>query len=135
MLARNLNFYFVNFSLYTISFVPVGPAEGADVFQHELRGIIPRSFEYVFKLIQREQEMVCERVNYFHACTWGNDFLLSVQKIAFSSLELSPRCLLLDYLRNNLAIAPQSLKRVNHGSHGSLKRGKVLEFEKNNSRP
>lgn len=36
-----------------------GPAEGEiECFTHELRGVIPRSFEYLFSLIKREQEKV-----------------------------------------------------------------------------
>lgn len=37
----------------------IGPAEGEiECFTHELRGVIPRSFEYLFSLIKREQEKV-----------------------------------------------------------------------------
>ena len=41
-------------SLHTI----VGPADDADNFQHELRGIIPRTFEYLFNHIARQKELV-----------------------------------------------------------------------------
>ena len=32
-----------------------GPSDSCDTFTHELRGIIPRSFEYLFSLINREK--------------------------------------------------------------------------------
>lgn len=36
-----------------------GPAEGEEEsFTHQLRGVIPRAFEYLFSLINREQEKV-----------------------------------------------------------------------------
>lgn len=35
-----------------------GPSDDVDNFHHELRGIIPRSFEFLFNLINREIEMV-----------------------------------------------------------------------------
>ncbi|EDO26276.1 predicted protein, partial [Nematostella vectensis] len=39
------------------TFTMLGPAEGeAECFTHELRGVIPRCFEYLFSLIKREQE-------------------------------------------------------------------------------
>ncbi|XP_077869154.1 kinesin-like protein KIF15, partial [Saccoglossus kowalevskii] len=38
------------------TFTMVGPSEECDSFQHELRGVIPRSFEYIFNLISRERE-------------------------------------------------------------------------------
>lgn len=37
----------------------LGPYGECDSFKHELRGVIPRSFEHLFNLINREQEMVC----------------------------------------------------------------------------
>lgn len=37
----------------------LGPAEGEeDSFTHQLRGVIPRAFEYLFSLVNREQEKV-----------------------------------------------------------------------------
>jgi len=37
----------------------IGPAEGEEEsFTHQLRGVIPRAFEYLFSLINREQEKV-----------------------------------------------------------------------------
>ena len=37
-----------------------GPADDSENFQHELRGIIPRTFEYLFNHIARQKELVCE---------------------------------------------------------------------------
>lgn len=42
-------YFFLHFSL--------GPSE-SDTFSHNLRGVIPRSFEYLFSLIEREKEKV-----------------------------------------------------------------------------
>ena len=36
-----------------------GPAEGSENFHHDLRGVIPRSFEYLFNHINRQREIVC----------------------------------------------------------------------------
>ena len=41
-----------------------GPSEESDNFKHELRGVIPRSFEHLFNLITREHELV-SRTYYF----------------------------------------------------------------------
>lgn len=39
----------------------IGPAEGEEEsFTHQLRGVIPRAFEYLFSLINREQEKVLQ---------------------------------------------------------------------------
>jgi len=35
-----------------------GPPDESDSFTHELRGVIPRSFEYLFSLINREKQKV-----------------------------------------------------------------------------
>jgi Kinesin motor domain len=40
------------------TFTMLGPHEEAGCFQHELRGVIPRSFDYLFKLLQKDQEVV-----------------------------------------------------------------------------
>ncbi|KAK3579189.1 hypothetical protein CHS0354_022725 [Potamilus streckersoni] len=37
------------------TYTMLGPAEGEDSFQHEMRGIIPRSFECLFNAVNREQ--------------------------------------------------------------------------------
>ena len=44
----------------------VGPADDAENFQHELRGIIPRTFEYLFNHIARQRELVghCKFVSF-----------------------------------------------------------------------
>ena len=39
-----------------------GPSEDCDNFKHELRGVIPRSFEHLFNLISREHELVSDCV-------------------------------------------------------------------------
>lgn len=41
-----------------------GPSEEYDNFKHQLRGVIPRSFEHLFNLISREHELV-SRPKYF----------------------------------------------------------------------
>lgn len=46
-----------NFDVILIFFL-VGPADDSDNFSHELRGVIPRGFEYLFSLINRQQEKV-----------------------------------------------------------------------------
>ena len=35
-----------------------GPPDESDSFTHDLRGVIPRSFEYLFSLINREKQKV-----------------------------------------------------------------------------
>ena len=35
-----------------------GPSEDADNLYHEQRGVIPRSFEYLYSLISRQKELV-----------------------------------------------------------------------------
>ena len=37
-----------------------GPSEDSDNLQHELRGIIPRTFEYLFNHFARQKELVCQ---------------------------------------------------------------------------
>ena len=39
-------------------FISGPPEDDVDCFTHELRGVIPRGFEYLFSLINREQEKV-----------------------------------------------------------------------------
>lgn len=36
----------------------VGPSDDVENFQHDLRGVTPRSFEYLFNLISEQQEKV-----------------------------------------------------------------------------
>ncbi|XP_065913181.1 kinesin-like protein KIF15-B isoform X2 [Dysidea avara] len=38
------------------TFTMIGPPDESDSFTHELRGVIPRSFEYLFSLINREKQ-------------------------------------------------------------------------------
>ncbi|XP_038077912.1 kinesin-like protein KIF15 [Patiria miniata] len=45
------------------TFTMMGPDE-ADNFHHELRGVIPRSFEYLFSLVNREREKQGERFEF-----------------------------------------------------------------------
>ena len=40
------------------TFTMLGPPDDSNEFFHELRGVIPRSFEYAFSLINRQQVMV-----------------------------------------------------------------------------
>ncbi len=40
------------------TFTMMGPAEDSENLQHELRGIIPRTFEYLFNHIERQKELV-----------------------------------------------------------------------------
>jgi hypothetical protein len=40
-----------------------GPSEDAENFQHEQRGVIPRSFEYMYSLITREKELVSKHTS------------------------------------------------------------------------
>lgn len=45
-----------------------GQSEECDNFQHELRGVIPRSFEHLFNLISREHELVSKYLSIcFHS--------------------------------------------------------------------
>ncbi|XP_052060885.1 kinesin-like protein KIF15 [Mytilus californianus] len=72
----------------------LGPCEDADNFQHELRGIIPRSFENLFNNVASEQEM-----------NKGKEFLLKCSFLeiyredVFDLLEPSNRGL---HLRENM---------------------------------
>ena len=43
------------------SYMYTGPSEDGDNFHHELRGVIPRTFEYLFNLVNREREKVSLR--------------------------------------------------------------------------
>lgn len=72
----------------------LGPCEDADNFQHELRGIIPRSFENLFNNVANAQEM-----------NKGKEFLLKCSFLeiyredVFDLLEPSNRGL---HLRDNM---------------------------------
>ena len=43
---------------YNICMFLIGPPDDGDNFSHELRGVIPRGFEYIFSLLNRQQEKV-----------------------------------------------------------------------------
>lgn len=43
----------------------LGPHEDNDNFQHELRGVIPRSFEYLFKLVNKQKEIVSNSLYFY----------------------------------------------------------------------
>ena len=40
------------------TFTMLGPPDESDAFTHRLRGIIPRTFDYLFSLVSREQQKV-----------------------------------------------------------------------------
>ncbi|XP_072051741.1 kinesin-like protein KIF15 [Amphiura filiformis] len=46
------------------TFTMLGPSEEGNNFEHELRGVIPRSFEYLFNLVNREREMQGDRFEF-----------------------------------------------------------------------
>ncbi|CAH3020308.1 unnamed protein product, partial [Porites evermanni] len=53
------------------TFTMLGPAEGEEEsFTHQLRGVIPRAFEYLFSLVNREQEKHGERVEFLCRCSF-----------------------------------------------------------------
>ncbi|OWF48812.1 Kinesin-like protein KIF15 [Mizuhopecten yessoensis] len=52
------------------TFTMLGPSEDADNFQHKNRGIIPRSFEYLFNLVSREQELHGKGKEFLMRCTF-----------------------------------------------------------------
>ncbi|KAH9488382.1 Kinesin-like protein kif15 [Bulinus truncatus] len=53
------------------TYTMLGPSENSFNFQHELRGVIPRSFEYLFSLIAHQQEL-----------TVGESFCLHMHSMA-----------------------------------------------------
>ncbi|XP_074616499.1 kinesin-like protein KIF15 isoform X1 [Acropora palmata] len=53
------------------TFTMLGPAEGEEEsFTHQLRGVIPRAFEYLFSLINREQEKHGDHVEFLCRCSF-----------------------------------------------------------------
>ncbi|XP_068722534.1 kinesin-like protein KIF15 isoform X2 [Montipora capricornis] len=53
------------------TFTMLGPAEGEEEsFTHQLRGVIPRAFEYLFSLVNREQEKHGEHVEFLCRCSF-----------------------------------------------------------------
>ncbi|XP_028392417.1 kinesin-like protein KIF15 isoform X2 [Dendronephthya gigantea] len=51
------------------TFTMLGPVE-QDSFNHELRGVIPRGFEYLFNLINREKEKLGDKVEFLCQCSF-----------------------------------------------------------------
>jgi kinesin family protein 15 len=52
------------------TFTMMGPPEESDAFTQELRGIIPRGFEYLFSHIEHDQRMHGELVEYLCSCSF-----------------------------------------------------------------
>ncbi|KAJ8041871.1 Kinesin-like protein KIF15 [Holothuria leucospilota] len=52
------------------TFTMLGPSEKGDNFHHELRGVIPRSFEYIFSLVNREREKQGDRFEFLCRCSF-----------------------------------------------------------------
>ena len=53
----------------TFNILTTGPAGDSDNFYHEQRGIIPRSFEYLFKSIERQNELVSVSSDVYYLLT------------------------------------------------------------------
>ncbi|BFZ12897.1 hypothetical protein BsWGS_15935 [Bradybaena similaris] len=77
------------------TFTMLGPSENADSFQHELRGVIPRSFEYLFSLIAHQQEMHGSKKQFLCRCS----FLEIYQEQIFDLLDAASQGL---HLRENM---------------------------------
>ena len=60
------------------TFTMIGPNDESDVFTHDLRGIIPRSFEYLFNLITREQLKASLSSLLLVPCVQDADFVLDL---------------------------------------------------------
>ncbi|XP_064641202.1 kinesin-like protein KIF15 [Lineus longissimus] len=52
------------------TFTMVGPSEEYEDFQHPKRGVIPRGFEYLFNLVQRNREMYGETYEFLCKCSF-----------------------------------------------------------------
>ena len=52
------------------TFTMLGPPDDSNEFFHELRGVIPRSFEYAFSLINRQQDKSGDRVEFLAKCSF-----------------------------------------------------------------
>ncbi|GCB74529.1 hypothetical protein scyTo_0003620 [Scyliorhinus torazame] len=52
------------------TFTMLGPSDDSDNFTHNLRGVIPRSFEYLFYLINGEKEKAGEGKNFLCKCSF-----------------------------------------------------------------
>ncbi|XP_064610861.1 kinesin-like protein KIF15 [Liolophura sinensis] len=71
------------------TFTMLGPSDDVDNFHHELRGIIPRSFEFLFNLINREIEMHGEKKEFLCKCS----FLEIYNEQIFDLLDTTSPCL------------------------------------------
>uniref|UniRef100_A0A4W3IAF5 Kinesin-like protein n=1 Tax=Callorhinchus milii TaxID=7868 RepID=A0A4W3IAF5_CALMI len=52
------------------TFTMLGPSDDSDNFTHNLRGVIPRSFEYLFYLISREKEKAGDGKDFLCKCSF-----------------------------------------------------------------
>lgn len=52
------------------TFTMLGPPDDSDSFTHKLRGVIPRSFEYIFSLMNHQREKVGDRVEFLAKCSF-----------------------------------------------------------------
>ncbi|XP_059164897.1 kinesin-like protein KIF15 isoform X2 [Physella acuta] len=77
------------------TFTMLGPSENSDSFQHELRGVIPRSFEYLFSLIAHQQELHGSKKQFLCRCS----FLEIYQEQIFDLLDPASQGL---HLRENM---------------------------------
>ena len=77
--------------MFTSVIIP-GPPDESDSFSHELRGVIPRGFEYMFSLINREQEKVSH--DSLSSIVWiGGELSIGEEKMVFLiRLTLSSDC-------------------------------------------
>ncbi|XP_046843442.1 kinesin-like protein KIF15 isoform X2 [Xenia sp. Carnegie-2017] len=66
------------------TFTMLGPSKG-DSFDHKLRGVIPRGFEYLFNLINREREKNGDKVEFLCQCS----FLEIYNEQVFDLLDLT----------------------------------------------
>ncbi|CAL1541296.1 unnamed protein product [Lymnaea stagnalis] len=77
------------------TFTMLGPSENSESFQHELRGVIPRSFEYLFSLIAHQQELHGSKKQFLCRCS----FLEIYQEQIFDLLDPASQGL---HLRENM---------------------------------
>ncbi|XP_071091523.1 kinesin-like protein KIF15-B isoform X1 [Haliotis cracherodii] len=77
------------------TFTMLGPSEDSESFQHELRGVTPRSFEYLFSHINREQQLHGDRKQFLCRCS----FLEIYQECVYDLLDPSAEGL---HLRENI---------------------------------
>ncbi|XP_035827625.1 kinesin-like protein KIF15 isoform X2 [Aplysia californica] len=77
------------------TFTMLGPSENSDSFKHELRGVIPRSFEYLFNLIAHQAELHGTKKQFLCRCS----FLEIYQEQIFDLLDPASQGL---HLRENM---------------------------------